>query len=166
MKYFNDCKTLDEAKNLFKKLCIKLHPDTSGYNSQSDFVKMHAEFKSVANKLKFKTGFEQDKEFNADHFYNNIKKFDGLEDIKISFVGSFIWLEDLKRGAMYEQKDKIKKISLDGYNSARWAKRKLSWYFSPEDYQQKAKSKKSLEELKSQYRTKEFRTRQTARLSA
>ena len=28
--YFINCTTLDEAKNLFKELCKKLHPDTSG----------------------------------------------------------------------------------------------------------------------------------------
>jgi len=166
MNYFTECKTLDEAKNLFKRLCFKLHPDTSGYGSQADFVRMQTEFKSVANQLKFKTGFEADKDFNADHFYNNVKKFDGLEDIKISFVGSFVWLEDLKRGAMYEQKDKIKKIGLNGYNPARWARKKISWYFSPVDYSQKSKSGKTLDQLKSQYKTKEFKTRQTVRLNA
>jgi len=36
MNYFNDCKTLDEAKTMFRKLCLKLHPDTGGTNK--DFI--------------------------------------------------------------------------------------------------------------------------------
>ena len=43
--YF-DVKTIEEAKNKFRDLCKMLHPDTSGYDSQNDFVKMFNEFKA------------------------------------------------------------------------------------------------------------------------
>ncbi|GHA43523.1 hypothetical protein GCM10007103_25840 [Salinimicrobium marinum] len=165
MNYFNNITNLNEAKNLFRKLSIKLHPDTSGYDSQADFVAMYKEFKSLTNKLKFDTGFEADQDFNADKFYNIIKKFEGLTDIQISFVGSFIWLEDIKNGAMYEQKETIKGISIEGYNNARWARQKKNWYFSPVDYQQKGKSGKSLDQIKDTYGSQEFKTKQTFQLN-
>ena len=38
--YFDNIKTIEEAKNLFRDLCKKLHPDTSGYDSQNEFVKI------------------------------------------------------------------------------------------------------------------------------
>ena len=166
MKYFNECQTLDEAKNLFKRLCFKLHPDTSGYNSQADFVQMNAEFKKVADVLKFRTGKEEDRNFNAGKFYDMVKKFDGLEDIKINFIGSFIWLEDVKPGAMYQQREAIKGIHFEGYNFARWAGKKKSWYYSPQDYKQNSSAKKSIEELKSTYGGATFKTKQSIRITA
>ena len=163
--YFSTVKNLDEAKAEFRKLSLQLHPDTSGYDSQAEFVEMMKTFRRVTDNLKFKTGFEADKDFNVDAFYDIVKKFDDLTDIKISFVGSFIWLEDIERGAMYSQKALIKSIELANYNSARWANKKLSWYFSPQDYKQKGRSDKSLEELKEKYQTQEFKTRQTKKIA-
>src|SRR5688572_20599018 len=102
--YFENVTNIDEAKNLFRDLCRNLHPDTSGYDSEKEFITMYSEFRN------FKSSFAGDKEknFDADQFYNMLKKFDELFDIKISFVGSFIWLEDIKKGATYLQKENIK----------------------------------------------------------
>lgn len=165
MNYFNNVNNLDEAKNLFRKLSIQLHPDTSGYDSQVDFVEMYKQFQTITNTLKFKTGYQGDKDFNAEKFYNIVKKFEGLENIKISFVGSFIWLEDIQYGAMYEQKEAIKEINIEGYNNARWARKKKNWYFSPEDYTQKGRSNKSLDQIKETYGSKEFKTKQKLQLA-
>ena len=152
MNYFNDCKTLDEAKTLFRKLCLKLHPDTGGTNK--DFICMFNQFKS----FKPAEGFKQ--AFNAEQFYNNeVRIFDSLNDVKVSFVGSFIWLEDNEKGATYNQKEIIKAIIIQGKNKARFAGKKKAWYYSPEGYKQKAKSGKSLEQIKSKYGSKEFATK-------
>src|SRR5690606_17241308 len=135
MKYFNNCKDLNDLKSEFRKLCLKLHPDKGG--SHSEFIAMHKEFKSLANTLKHNTGFDKDKDFNADAFYSTVQMFNGLTDININFIGSFIWLTDVVNGAMYEQKETIKGITIDGLNPPRWANKKKSWYFSPKDYSQK-----------------------------
>lgn len=165
MNYFKNVPNLNEAKNLFRKLSIQLHPDTSGYDSQAEFVTMYQEFKNLTEKLKFKTGFEADKGFNAEKFYNIIKKFEKLTDIKISFVGSFIWLEDIQPGAMYQQRKAIKEIKIEGYNNARWARQKKNWYFSPEDYKQNGRSGKSLQQIKETYGSHEFKTKETYNLN-
>lgn len=165
MKHFKNISTLEEAKNLFKSLCKELHPDTSGYDSHKDFISMHSEFKIITNKLKFETGFESDKDFDGDKFYNALKQFDILSDIEISFVGCFIWLEDIVRGATYNQKDLIKSITIEGYNNARWANKKKMWYFSTEGYTQKFKSNKTIEEIKATYGSTSFKTKQTFNLA-
>ena len=151
MKYFNNCTTTDQAKNLFRELCKKLHPDTSGSDTQSEFIQMFKEFKA------FKPS-DKETDFNKDEFYNLIKKFDGLNNININFVGSFIWLEDVVIGATYLQRNEIKNITLEGFKSAKFAPVKKSWYFAPENYQQKSKGKKSLEEIKNKYGCKSFKT--------
>lgn len=162
MNYFKDCQTVDQAKNLFRKLVKQLHPDTSGYDSQADFVNMYKQFESFRPT---KDNFNQQGSFNAEKFYNTIKLFDGLTDIKITFVGSFIWLEDIEIGAMYRQKDTIKAIKIDGYNNPRWANKKKSWYFSPLDYKQKFKSNKTLEQIKDTWGKQEFKTKQRLKIN-
>lgn len=152
--YFETAKTIEQAKNLFRDLCKKLHPDTSGYDSQSEFIKMFNEFKKF--KPNDSTGEES---FDASKFYDLVKKFDVLQDIKINFVGTFIWLEDIKPNATYLQRNVIKNIILDGFNSVRFAPTKKLWYFSPVDYVQKSKSKKDFEEIKKTYGAKSFNSK-------
>lgn len=157
--YFDNIKTIEEAKNLFRDLCKKLHPDTSGYDSQNEFVKMFTEFK------KFKpTENTTNEDFDASKFYDLLKKFDVLENIKINFVGSFIWLEDIKNNATYLQRNVIKEIRIDGFNNVRFAPTKKLWYFSPVDYIQKSKSKKDFEEIKKTYGAKSFTTKSNFQL--
>jgi hypothetical protein len=165
MNYFKNVQNLNEAKNLFRKLSIQLHPDTSGYDSEADFIAMYREFKTLTNSLKFDTGYEADMDFNPEKFYHIIKKFEKLTDIKISFVGSFIWLEDIKPGAMYQQRKAIKDINIENYNKARWARQKKNWYFSPEDYKQNGRSGKSLEQIKETYGSHEYKTKETYNLN-
>ncbi|MDO6737064.1 hypothetical protein [Wenyingzhuangia sp. 2_MG-2023] len=166
MKYFKECNTLDEAKNKFKILCFELHPDTSGGNTQQQFIAMFKEFKIVSKTLKNNSTNEAEQNFDSDKFYNLIKKFDGLENIKISFVGSFIWLEDIEPFAMYQQKDIIKSIKIEDYNPPRWARAKKSWYFSPQDYKSKGRSRKNLDELKSVFGSQSYKTKSKIRLTA
>ena len=152
--YFKNVTTIDEAKNLFKSLCLKLHPDTSGYDSQSDFIKMYNEFKS------FKPSNNDNNEsFNADEFYDLLQNFNVLFDIKVSFVGSFIWLEDEVKGATYTQRVQIKSMLLNGYNTAKFAPSKKLWYYSPIDYVRGKKGIENIEEIKKKYGNKTFATK-------
>jgi hypothetical protein len=159
--YFTNCTTIDQAKNLFRDLCKELHPDTSGYDSQADFIKMYADFK----KFRPTVTKENEAEFNADKFYDLLKRFDVLHDIKVSFVGSFIWLEDIERGATFNQKETIKKILLEGYNYVKFASKKKSWYFSPLEYVQKSKVRVSLDTIKSRYGCDSFKVNHRLQLS-
>jgi hypothetical protein len=160
--YFN-VKTIEEAKNEFRDLCKMLHPDTSGYNSQSDFIKMFNEFKAF--KPSVTTKAEDETVFDADEFYNLLKHFDVLNNIKINFVGTFIWLEDLEPKATYNQREQIKGIVLEGFNSVRFAPVRKLWYFSPEDYKQRKSSKKSFEEIKECWGTTSFKMNNTLTLN-
>jgi hypothetical protein len=159
--YFDTIKTIEEAKNLFRDLCKKFHPDTSGYDSGNDFIRMFSEFK----KFKPTDKTDADENFDASKFYDLLKAFDILENIKLNFVGSFIWLEDIATNATYLKKNKIKEILLDGYNNARFAPTKKLWYFSPVDYVQKSKGKKDLEEIKKKYGAHSFNLKSTLKIN-
>ena len=154
--YFKDCKTIDEAKNLFRRLCLELHPDKGG--NDADFILMYSQFKN----FRPTAGPDHTKDnFNAEKFYNMVKLFEGLEGVNISFVGSFIWLE----GNTMLNKDKIKSIKIEGYKPANWAKVKKCWFFSPEDYKQKSRSTKDLEQLKSEYGCRTFKANEFYKLA-
>lgn len=150
-RYFKDCTTVDEAKNLFKALCFELHPDTAtGENTAPEFARMFEEFKQF--KPTNNTA-EERTSFNGAEFYELIKNFDQLHSIKITFVGSFIWLEDAEdaEGATRAQKDIIKSILIPNFNKPRFSRNRLKWFYSPEGYKQKGRSKRSFNQLKSVY---------------
>lgn len=145
MNFFKNCITLDDAKNLYRKLCHQLHPDKGG--KAKDFIQMRNEFKAFKPKVKT----EKDNNFNFDNFEAIVYKFEVLNNISINFVGSFIWLEDVVKGATYEQKEVIKSISLEGFNVARYARKKKAWYFSPLDYKKKGRKNYSLDSIKNKF---------------
>ncbi len=153
MKYFLGVKNANELKELFRKLCNSLHPDKGG--NASDFIAMMEEYNSI------KDSFNNEKEsdnLNSEQFYNLLQQLEKLTNIRIEFIGSFIWLFDEVEGSMYQQKEIIKSFIFDGYNSARWAKVKKSWYFSPADYKSKGKAV-DLSLIKTKYGVQSFQSK-------
>ena len=159
MKYFLNVSNSNELKSLYRKLCSELHPDKGG--KASDFIAMMNEYNSI------KDSFNNDNEaenLNAEQFYNLLQQLEKLTNIRIEFIGSFIWLFDEVEGSMYQQKEIIKSLVFDGYNSARWAKVKKSWYFSPADYKSKGKAIDLLK-IKSKYGVQSFQSKGVKQLN-
>lgn len=156
IQYFADCKTIDEAKNKFKKLCFDLHPDhNTSPTAHADFINMRAQYEN----FKPSEGRERNASDAADHLYNIVQQFNKLNGVLVSFVGSFIWLEDEPSapGATKAQKEQIKSIILEGYNRPHFARKRLKWYYSPEGYKQKFKSRKTFEEIKRTWGAQTYR---------
>ena len=138
---FKDCKSWDEAKTLFRTLSKKMHPDLGGTHEQ--FIELVKQFEN------FTPTFSEDNKFaNADFdkrkFADIIELLKELDEVEITFAGTFIWIE----GNTYSQKDKIKALELQGYNSARYAPKKKAWYFSPIDYKKKSKKLYNMDDIK------------------
>lgn len=153
MKYFLNVSNSNELKSLYRKLCNELHPDKGG--KASDFIAMMDEYNSL------KDSFNSEKEsdnLNSEQFYNLLQQLEKLTNVRIEFIGSFIWLFDEVKGSMYQQKEIIKGFIFDGYNLARWAKVKKSWYFSLADYKSKGKAIDLLK-IKSKYGVKSFQSK-------
>ena len=156
--YFKDCTTQDSAKNLFRILCFELHPDKrqDKETAHKDFINLMQQFKAF--KPTEDHARKTDDLFNHDEFYNTVMRFADLENVLITFIGSFIWLEDGPRhaGATKEQKEEIKKILINGYNVPRFAFKRKKWYYSPLGYKQKHRCNKSFEQLKYTWGHKTF----------
>ena len=153
MKYFLGVKNANELKSLYRKLCNELHPDKGG--KAINFITMMNEYNSIKDSFNNETEGEN---INAEQFYNLLQQLEKLTNIRIEFIGSFIWLFDEVEGSMYEQKDMIKSFVFEGYNSARWAKVKKSWYFSPADYKSRGKAIDLLK-IKSKYGVQSFQSK-------
>ena len=159
MKYFLNVSNSNELKSLYRKLCNELHPDKGG--KASDFIAMMDEYNSLKDSFNNENESEN---LNAEQFYNLLQQLEKLTNIRIEFIGSFIWLFDEVEGSMYQQKEMIKGFIFDGYNLARWAKVKKSWYFSPADYKSKGKAIDLLK-IKSKYGVQSFQSKGVKQLN-
>ena len=146
---FKGCKSWDEAKTLFRTLSKKMHPDLGGTHEQ--FIELVKQFEN------FTPTFSQENEFaNAEfdkrRFADIVELLRELDDVTISFVGTFIWIE----GNTYSQKDVIKALDLPNYNKARFASKKKAWYFSPIDYSKKNGKVYGMDEIKQMFGSQSY----------
>lgn len=143
--YFGECKTLDEAKQLYRKLCIRLHPDRSGYDSKTDFQQMLAQFEKFRPATERFTG-EFDN-WNATEYAHLIEQLLQIPGIKIEICGSWIWLS----GDTKPVKDQIKAVDPGESMRRGWSKHKMKWYFSPRGYRKRSGDTLDFDTIKDLY---------------
>lgn len=155
MDYFKDCITLDEAKKRYRTLLMISHPDKGG--SHADTIELINQFKAFKPTKQAKT----DENFNFEKFHDLVMKFEHLDNLTVSFVGTWIWIE----GNTYPQKDKIKAIEVGKYDdktydSPYFAKKKKAWYIAPKTEGKKRRSSgKTLEQIKAVYGSESYKTK-------
>lgn len=140
MKYFNNCKSIEELKKEYKKLAFANHPDRGG---DVEIMKaINSEYEKALNNLKA-NGNKTDKASTeqAEDFIEIINNIINLEGLVIEIVGNWIWVT----GDTKKHKEALK-------NSGFWyASKKRAWYFKPADYVAKSRRHYSLDEIKSKY---------------
>ncbi|MCF8245530.1 MAG: J domain-containing protein [Saprospiraceae bacterium] len=146
--HFSGCTSLDEAKALYRKLVMQLHPDVSGYDSTEDFKAMQNQFEAFrpsAEQEKFKGEFEQ---WRPDIFMAVIEQLSKLEGIAVEVCGSFIWIG----GNTYPHRAAIKATETgDYFHPAAWHHKKQLWYFSPLGYRKRSGNELGMDEIRSKY---------------
>lgn len=168
LKWFKDCTNIEDAKELYKKLCREYHPDLNESDTTETMKSINAEFEKVFKALQNKhradnTDTTADSRENGAEttetpaeFMTIINTLIGCEGLTIELVGRWIWLT----GNTYQYKDIIKGLGF------RYASRKKAWYWhSPEDA---CKSRKnlSLDEIKNKYGCQNFATASMPKLAA
>lgn len=150
MKYFKECKSIDEVKALYKKLAKENHPDLGG-----DTVIMQAintEYAFACARLAKGAGLsdaEADEEIKLSELYRAaIEKIIHLPGIVIEIVGHWIWVTGNTRPVKEELK------------AARFlfASKKCAWYFRAEEFKTRG-SNKSLEEIRRKYGSEKVNSR-------
>lgn len=150
MKYFKDCKTIEEVKNLYKKLAMENHPDKGG-----DTVTMQAintEYAYACVHILKADGFtnaETDEQIRMSEEYRQvIELIINLPGIAIEVVGHWIWVT----GNTYAVKKELKDAGLF------FAPKKVAWYYRSDEYKAKG-GKKSLDEIRDKYGSETIRGR-------
>lgn len=161
MKYFQNCKTIDEVKALYKKLALKLHPDCNEQDTTKEFVEMSAEyekaFKMYKNTFKNASGetYTKENDETAEQYKDIIDKIIHFEGVKIEIIGTWIWLSE----NTYAYKEQIKELGF------KWSKNKQAWSFHTEPWRKRSKRNISLDEIRGLYGTSEIKTRVQPRLA-
>lgn len=144
-KWFTDCTTIEQAKQLYRKLAKRLHPDNGG--NEKEFVDMQNEFESFCKNPRHSfhenstNGTTKNSEpFDAKLFMDIINKLATIPGIDIEICGSWLWIT----GNTYPYKDYLKEIG------CRWSVGKKKWYWTESPYQKRS-SKKSMNRIRAEY---------------
>jgi hypothetical protein len=142
--YFENCETLDEAKKIYRKFAMELHPDKGG--KHEDFVELGRQFESFRPKSeKFQNEFSK---FSSAEFMAIINQLLNIQGIEVEVCGSWIWIHNTQK----EQKDQLKAtVCGETYNSPRWSRSKSAWYISPSDYKKRSRNNVSLDKIREMY---------------
>ena len=124
MKYFNDCKTIEDVKKAFKEHAKRLHPDSGG--DAEEFKRMMQEYEAAFNRCKnvhaSASGetYEKETKETPEQFAEIINKVIFFDGVKVEIIGSWVWLS----GNTMLYKDEIKAAGFW------WSKSKRAWYYS------------------------------------
>ena len=143
MKWFNECRTLDEVKALYKKLAKQYHPDLGGDTETMQLINKEYAF-ACAKAVKGGDLSEEEAENEirfSEEYRQAIEKIIHLEGITIELVGYWIWVTQ----NTYPHRAALKAAGF------MFASKKQAWYFRTGEYKATSKSNKTLDEIRSKY---------------
>lgn len=161
MNYFQDCKTWDEAKAIYKQKAKELHPDLNPNIDRSFFQELNNQFKNFnPENEKYEGEKEQFSSANASEYAHVINQLLTIPNIDIWITGSWIWLS----GDTKPVKEEIKNIDCGETLKRGWSKKKSQWYFSPIGYRKKSGKEFSFDQIKNKYGAERVRKEEKKRL--
>ena len=143
MKYFANCKTLEELRKEYKRLLKQYHPDNAG-GSEEATKEINNEYEKLFDILKNQSSSQKEKEqFNRkmDEAFRDILNQIIDLDVDVEIIGSWIWVG----GNTYAIKETLKRL---GFN---WIGKRKMWAWHEEEYIKRRNSNKTLDELRSYY---------------
>ena len=158
MKYFTNCKTLNELKSEYRRLVMIHHPDRGGdpeimkqINNDHDerFEQLKAGYNATADD-NHKCA-ETPEEFRD--ILNVLFTLDGLE---IELCGSWLWIG----GNTREHKDALKAAGCT------WCSKKKLWsWHHPEEKRTYHRGKRSIDEIRAKYGSTTFEKTENSKLN-
>jgi len=143
MKWFNECRTLEEVKATYKKLAKQYHPDLGGDTATMQEINKEYAF-ATAKAIKGANLSEEETEheiLSSEEYRKAIEKIIHLDGIVIELVGYWIWVT----GNTYPVRATLKDAGFF------FASKKLAWYFRTAEYKISKGGKKSLDEIRDKY---------------
>lgn len=142
LDFFADCKTKEEARKLFLKLCLQLHPDKGGEHNR--FIRMQREYEYVQGLLPNETEKRETTQQKECSLSTMIELLCRLRGIEIELCGEWIWIT----GDTYNARSSLHEWGL------KFSGKKRAWYWFDgiqDDENKKYRGKKSLSEIRSMY---------------
>ncbi len=129
-KWFRDCKTAEEGKQLYRELAKRFHPDNGG--TGEELKEINAEFKVWFEKYKnihtSKDGktytSKQQTHETAEQFIDIINNLSTIPGIEVELCGDWLWIT----GNTYPYKEQLKSFG------CRWSIGKKKWYWTTDPY--------------------------------
>jgi len=151
MQYFNECTCLEDLKDLYRKLCLKYHPDVSKETTATEIMQqINAQYEKAFERLKnvFKCkdgkGVYTDKKPVSEmpeEFINIMNAVLQLKDIRMELIGRWIWI----LGSTGQYKEILKTLNF------RWSPKKRAWYWYRPEESTRSRGKSTLDEIRQMY---------------
>ena len=119
LKYFNQCKSLDEVKAEYKRYVQRLLPREGNAGDPSELVHVENEYHEISQRPKFQDLTEEVKEEYLG-YPNKVKILIRL-GLDLEMCGSWLWVS----GNTIDHKEQLKELGL------RYSPNKKMWYYRP-----------------------------------
>ena len=108
MKYFNNCKSLNEVKAQYKALVKLHHPDISGYDSTAVMQEINKEYSfaivNIAKGSNMATAEMESEILNAENYKKACGIVSNLQGVTVELCGAWLWVS----GNTFAYKDILK----------------------------------------------------------
>lgn len=152
MKYFTNCRTLDELKKEYRRLAMKHHPDHGGDTATMQAI--NAEYEERFEVLKKQHNTTADEHHQTteapEEFINIINTLIKFPGIIVELCGSWLWIS----GDTLPIKDQLKAAG------CRWSSSKKMWYWHhPEEGTRRSHGKATMTDIRNKYGSQTFKGR-------
>jgi hypothetical protein len=149
MKYFTNCKTLDELKKEYRRLAMLHHPDRGG--DTQTMKEINGQYDEAFEALKHQhnaTADESHKKTEMSSEYKDIiDKLIHMAGVTVELCGSWLWIG----GNTREHKEELKAAG------CRWSANKKLWYWHhAEEGAKWHRGKSTMSEIRSKYGSQTF----------
>lgn len=165
MKYFNNCKSIEDVKKLYKKLCKQYHPDLNKDDTTEIMKQINAEYETAFERFKniHESADDNTKTYTASketsetaaEFMVIINKLIVLDGVQIDLIHRWIWLS----GNTYPYKETIKSLGF------KWCSNKKMWAWHKAEDATHSRSKMTIEDIKNKYGCETFKGVSAPRLA-
>lgn len=158
MKYFMNCKTLEDLKKEYRRLAMLHHPDVGGTVEEmqainAEYDALHEVLKQAHNQQadEYHQTTETPEEYRE--IIETLLRMDGLE---VELCGSWLWIG----GETRKHKEELKGAG------CRWSSNKKLWYWRhAEEGHRWHKGNKTMNQIRSKYGSQTFRSGGADRLA-
>jgi len=160
-KWFKNCKTAEEGKQLYHEYAHKFHPDNGGTGDELkeinvEFKQWWAYYKDIHTNADGETYHSAESTTEtAEEFMDIIQNLSGLQGIDVELCGSWLWIS----GNTYPVKDQLSAFG------CKWSKGKKKWYWTMDQFTKARYKTPSMKDIRRMYGSERVQLNRRAMLA-